>query len=64
MKRSEINKALKDLENMLREYRYFLPKFADFTPEEWKQRGMSLMRSVTTCWDGISQIMVSESLMK
>ena len=31
MKRSEINKALKDLENMLKEYRYFLPKFADFT---------------------------------
>ena len=39
MKRSEINKALKDLENMLREYRYFLPKFADFTPEEWKSKG-------------------------
>ena len=39
MKRSEINKALKDLENMLKEYRYFLPKFADFTPEEWKSKG-------------------------
>lgn len=39
MKRSEINKALKDLENMLREYQYFLPKFADFTPEEWKSKG-------------------------
>ena len=39
MKRSEINKALKDLENMLKEYRYFLPKFADFTPEEWISQG-------------------------
>lgn len=39
MKRSEINKALKDLENMIKEYRYFLPKFADFTPEEWQTKG-------------------------
>ena len=48
MKRSEINKALKDLENMLRDYRYFLPKFADFTPEEWKSKGhFHCLRSVT-----------------
>ena len=39
MKRSEINKALKELENMVKEYRYFLPKFCDFTPEEWKTKG-------------------------
>lgn len=39
MKRSEINKALKELESMIKEYRYFLPKFCDFTPEEWKTKG-------------------------
>ena len=39
MKRSEINKALKEMEQMIREYRYFLPKFCDFTPEEWKSKG-------------------------
>ena len=39
MKRSEINRALKDLENMIAEYKYYLPKFANFTPEEWKTKG-------------------------
>lgn len=39
MKRSEINKALKDLENMLREYQYFLPKFADFTAGRMEIKG-------------------------
>ena len=39
MKRSEINRALKELEQMIREYRYFLPKFCDFTPEEWRTKG-------------------------
>ena len=24
---------------MLADYRYYLPKFADFTPEEWKTKG-------------------------
>ena len=39
MKRSQINKALKELEQMIKEYRYFLPKFCDFTPEEWQTKG-------------------------
>ena len=53
MKRSEINKALKDLENMLKEYRYFLPKFADFTPEEWKTKGHEYdeVRDCMLGWD-------------
>lgn len=33
MKRSEINKALKELENMCKEYKCYLPPFCDFTPE-------------------------------
>lgn len=39
MKRSEINKALKELEKMIADHQYYLPKFANFTPEEWKTKG-------------------------
>ena len=39
MKRSEINKALREMEQMVHDYRYFLPKFCDFTPEEWATKG-------------------------
>ncbi len=39
MKRSEINKALKEFENMIQRYQYFLPRFCQFTPEEWQSKG-------------------------
>ena len=39
MKRSEINKALKELEAMCIKYNCFLPPFCHFTPEEWKTKG-------------------------
>ncbi|MGN0412397.1 MAG: D-lyxose/D-mannose family sugar isomerase [Lachnospiraceae bacterium] len=39
MKRSEINAALKEMENMIREYRFSLPPFCDFTPEQWQEKG-------------------------
>lgn len=39
MKRSEINKALRRMEDMIREYRISLPDFCSFTPEEWKKKG-------------------------
>ncbi len=39
MKRSEINKALKEFENMIQRYQYFLPRFCLFTPEEWQSKG-------------------------
>ena len=39
MKRSEINKALKEMENMIRDYRFSLPPFCNFTPEEWREKG-------------------------
>ena len=32
MKRSEINKALKDLEQMCKKYCCYLPPFCNFTP--------------------------------
>ena len=39
MKRSQINAIIKDFEAMLREYRFALPPFLSFTPEEWKEKG-------------------------
>ena len=39
MKRSEINKALKELEAMCVQYRFALPPFCHFTPEQWKELG-------------------------
>jgi len=39
MKRSEINRALKRMEEMIAEYKISLPPFAKFTPEEWKSKG-------------------------
>jgi len=35
MKRSEINKALKTMEAMIKKHQFALPPFCDFTPEEW-----------------------------
>ena len=39
MKRSEINVALKRMENMIRTHRISLPDFCRFTPEEWQDKG-------------------------
>lgn len=39
MKRSEINKVIKDMENLLQEERYRLPPFGSWTPEDWKTKG-------------------------
>lgn len=39
MKRSEINRALRNMEAMIREYRISLPPFCHFTPEEWAAKG-------------------------
>lgn len=39
MKRSEINAALHEMENMINEYRFSLPAFCHFTPEEWAEKG-------------------------
>ena len=41
MKRSEINAALREMEQMVREYRFALPPLCGFTPEEWAE-GMLL----------------------
>jgi D-lyxose ketol-isomerase len=39
MKRSEINNVIRKFEAMLQEYRFALPPFLSFTPEEWKTKG-------------------------
>ena len=39
MKRSEINKALKELEAMCAREHCYLPPFCNFTPEEWAEKG-------------------------
>ncbi|MBP1578158.1 MAG: D-lyxose/D-mannose family sugar isomerase [Oscillospiraceae bacterium] len=39
MKRSEINRALKEMESMLQKHCFYLPEFCHFTPEEWKTLG-------------------------
>ena len=39
MKRSEINKALKELEAMCVQYHFALPPFCHFTPADWQAKG-------------------------
>ncbi len=39
MKRSQINKALKELEAACERYRCYLPPFCHFTPAEWAHKG-------------------------
>lgn len=39
MKRSEINKALKDMEVMINKHSIKLPPFCHFTPAEWEAKG-------------------------
>lgn len=39
MKRSEINAVIKKFEAMLKEYKFELPPFCSFTPEEWQAKG-------------------------
>ena len=39
MKRSEINRALKEMEAMCQKYCCYLPPFCNFTPDEWRTLG-------------------------
>ena len=38
MKRSEINAIIKRFEAMLEEYRFSIPPYLKFTPEEWQSK--------------------------
>lgn len=39
MKRSEINTAIKNMEEMIRKHGFEIPPFCKWTPEEWKTKG-------------------------
>lgn len=39
MKRSQINSIIRQFEELLEEYRFALPPFLSFTPEEWAEAG-------------------------
>ena len=39
MKRSEINFALKEMEKFAQDYKFALPPFCAFTPEQWREKG-------------------------
>ena len=57
MKRSEINRALKEMEAMVKEYRFAVPPFCDFTPEEWQEKGNEYDEIREICWAGTLRIM-------
>ena len=53
MKRSEINKALKELEAMCAKHCCYLPPFCNFTPEQWQNIGHEYdeVRDCMLGWD-------------
>lgn len=53
MKRSEINKALMEMEEMCRKEHCYLPPFCRMTPEDWKSAGKELdeVRDCMLGWD-------------
>lgn len=53
MKRSEINRALREMEAALNRYQINLPKFCHFTPEEWRTKGTAYdeIRDNMLGWD-------------
>jgi D-lyxose ketol-isomerase len=53
MKRSEINAAIRKLEEMCRKHCCYLPPFCSFTPEEWKQKSHEYdeVRECMLGWD-------------
>ena len=53
MKRSEINRALREMEEFCRRERCYLPPFCSFTPEEWREKGHEYdeVRDCALGWD-------------
>lgn len=39
MKRSEINKVIKDMEQLIKEHKFEIPPFAKWSADEWKNKG-------------------------
>lgn len=53
MKRSKINKVIRDMEQLIKEHRFELPPFAGWTPEDWESRGVEYdeIRDNQLGWD-------------
>ena len=53
MKRSEINKALREMESVCAKYSFCLPPFCHFTPDEWQNKGHDYdeIRDCMLGWD-------------
>lgn len=53
MKRSEINKIIKEMEALLKEHGFKLPPFADWTPKDWQSKGHEYdeIRDTMLGWD-------------
>ena len=53
MKRSQINAALREMEQCIRDYRISLPPFCGFTPEQWRSLGHEYdeVRDCMLGWD-------------
>ena len=64
MKRSKINAVIKDMEKLINNHGFQLPPFCKWTPEDWNEKVMNMMRSETICWAGILQIMALENSMR
>lgn len=39
MKRSEVNAVIKQFEALLDQYKFRIPPYLSFTPEEWAEKG-------------------------
>ncbi len=53
MKRSEINRYIAEANAFFRQHGFLLPPFADWTPEDWRQRGPEAdeLRAARLGWD-------------
>ena len=53
MKRSQINQALRQMEEMCKKHCYYLPPFCHVTPEEWAEKGPEFdeVRECMLGWD-------------
>ena len=62
MKRSEINKALKELEATCEKYHCYLPPSAISPPNSGRTSATSMMKFVTAAWVGTSPTMAWATL--
>ena len=53
MKRSEINRCIREMEELIRKNGFHLPPFCHWTPEEWKEKGHEYdeIRDAMLGWD-------------